>query len=39
MLYTSPWCRLDFTSVVIGTDCIGRCIFNYHTTRPRRSLF
>ena len=29
MLYTSPW--FDLTSVVIGTDCIGRCKSNYHT--------
>ena len=29
MLYTSPWSRLDLTtSVVIGTDCIGKS--NYH---------
>jgi hypothetical protein len=32
MLYTSPWSRFKFTiSVVIGTDCIGSCKFNYHT--------
>jgi hypothetical protein len=31
MLYTSPWSRLKLTtSVVIGTDCIGRCKSNYH---------
>jgi hypothetical protein len=40
MLYTSPWSRFDLTtSVVIGTDCIGRCKSNYHTitttTAPR----
>jgi hypothetical protein len=31
MLYTSPWSRfkLTFTSVVIGTDCIGSCKSNY----------
>jgi hypothetical protein len=30
--YTSPWDRFDFTTlVVIGTDCIGSCKFNYHT--------
>ena len=32
MLYTSPWSRFELaTSVVIGTDCIGGCKFNYHT--------
>ena len=32
MLYTSPWSRFELTtSVVIGTDCIGSCISNYHT--------
>jgi hypothetical protein len=32
MLYTSPWSRFELTtSVVIGTDCIGRCKSNYHT--------
>ena len=36
MLYTSPWSRFELTtSVVIGTDCIGSCKFNYHTiTNP-----
>jgi hypothetical protein len=39
MLYTSPWSRFEFTtSVVIGTDCLGSCKFNYHmitaTTAP-----
>ena len=33
MLYTSPWSRFELTTlVVIGTDCIGNCISNYHTT-------
>jgi hypothetical protein len=33
MLYTSPWSRFELTtSVVTGTDCIGSCISNYHTT-------
>ena len=33
MLYTSPWSRFEHTSsVVIGTDCIGSCKSNYHTT-------
>jgi hypothetical protein len=32
MLYTSPWSRIELTSVVIGTDCIGSCKSNYHTT-------
>jgi hypothetical protein len=32
MLYTSPWSRFDLTTlVVIGTDCIGSCLSNYHT--------
>ena len=32
MLYASPWSRFELTtSVVIGTDCIGRCKSNYHT--------
>jgi hypothetical protein len=32
MLYTSPWSRFELRpSVVIGTDCIGSCNFNYHT--------
>ena len=33
ILYTSPWSRFDelTTSVVIGTDCIGSCKYNYHT--------
>ena len=31
MLYTSPWTGSELTtSVVIGTDCIGSCKFNYH---------
>jgi hypothetical protein len=32
MLYNLPWSRFELTtSVVIGTDCIGNCKFNYHT--------
>jgi hypothetical protein len=32
MLYTSPWSRFELTtSVLIGTDCIGSCKYNYHT--------
>jgi hypothetical protein len=32
MLYTLPCSRLEHTtSVMIGTDCIGRCKSNYHT--------
>ena len=32
MLYTSPRSKLEpTTSVVIGTDSIGSCKFNYHT--------
>ena len=39
MLYTLSWSRFKLTtSVVIGTDCIGSCKFNYHaimaTTTP-----
>jgi hypothetical protein len=31
MLYTSPWLRFELTtSVVIGTDSIGSCKFNYN---------
>ena len=31
MLYTSPWSRFELTtSVVIGTDCMGSCISNFH---------
>ena len=30
--YTSPWTVFKLTTlVVIGTDCIGSCISNYHT--------
>ena len=33
MMYSSPWSRFELTtSVVIGTDCIGSCKSNYHTT-------
>jgi hypothetical protein len=32
MLYTSPWAGIEpTTSVVIGTDCIGNCKYNYNT--------
>ena len=32
MFYTSSWSRFELTtSVVIGTDCIGSCNFNYNT--------
>jgi hypothetical protein len=32
MLYTSSLSTFELTtSVVIGTDCIGSCKFNYHT--------
>jgi hypothetical protein len=32
MLYTWPWAEFELTtSVVIGTDCKGRCKSNYHT--------
>jgi len=31
--YTSPWTGFELTTlVVIGTDCIGSCKSNYHTT-------
>jgi hypothetical protein len=38
--YTSPWVGFKLkTLVVIGTDCTGRCKFNYHnittTTAPQ----
>ena len=33
ILYKSPWSRFELTtSVVIGTDCLGSLISNYHTT-------
>ena len=31
MLYTSLWSGFELTSLVIGTDCIGRCKSNYHS--------
>ena len=35
MLYTSPSTRFELTaSVVISTDCIGSCKFNYHAIMP-----
>jgi hypothetical protein len=42
-LYTSLWMGFELTtSVVIGTDCIGSCKFNYHaitsTTAPQTIL-
>ena len=42
-LYTSLWTGFELTtSVVIGTDCIGSCKFNYHaitsTTVPQTIL-
>ena len=42
MLYTSPWSGFELTtSVVIGTDCMGKS--NYHTitatTAPRKKLW
>ena len=31
--YTSPWVGFELTTlVVIGTDCLGSCKSNYHTT-------
>ena len=38
MLYTSPWAVFELTtSVVMGTDCIGSCKCNYHTTTATTS--
>ena len=37
MLYTSHWSLFELTSVVIGTDFIGRCESNYHTITARTS--
>jgi len=32
MLDTSPWSKFEVTtSVLIGTNCLGSCKFNYHT--------
>jgi hypothetical protein len=32
MLYTSSWSSFELTtSVVMGTNCIGSCLSNYHT--------
>jgi hypothetical protein len=31
MLYTSPWSRLELTSVVMDSGCRGSCKFRYHT--------
>jgi hypothetical protein len=40
MLYTSPWAGVKPTkSVVIGTDCIGRCKSNYSTITATTALF
>jgi hypothetical protein len=39
MLYSSPWSRFKLTtSVVIGNDCIGSCISNYHTITATTAL-
>ena len=38
MLHTLPWSRFELTSsVVVGTDCIGSCKSNYHTTTATTS--
>ena len=38
-LYTSSWSRFKLTIlVVIGTDCIGSCKCNYHTTTTTMAL-
>jgi hypothetical protein len=44
MLYTLPWLRFELISVMIGTDCICTCKFNYHaimatTARTRYGVF
>ena len=40
MLYTSPWAGVKpTTSVVIATDCIGRCKSNYSTITATTALF
>ena len=40
MLYTSPWAGVKpTTSVLIGTDCIGRCKSNYCTITAKTALF
>ena len=39
MLYPSPWSIFELTSVVIGTDCIGSCKSNYHTTTATTAPF
>ena len=39
MLYTSPWSRFELTAlVVIGTDSIDSCKFNYHTITTASAL-
>jgi hypothetical protein len=38
--YTPPWMGLELTTlVVIGTDCTGNCISNYHTNMTNPSKF
>jgi len=40
MLYISSWSRFELkTSVVICTDCIGSCKFNYHTITATTGTF
>ena len=43
MLYTLPWSRFELTtSVVIGTDCIGKCVqykINYGNLAKYQTLF
>jgi hypothetical protein len=38
--YTSPWAGLELTTlVVLGTNCIGSCKFNYHTITTTTLVF
>ena len=40
MWYISPWSRFELTTLVmIGTDCIGSCKYNYHTITAMTSPF
>ena len=39
--YTSPWAGFELTLVMIGTDCMASCKFNYHMTMtaPRKIIY
>jgi hypothetical protein len=40
MFYISPWAGFELTaSVVIGTDYIGKCKYNYHTNTATTAPF